>query len=353
MRVRDKLLTDMSYVLDAKQKRCAIDLKSADGLMLGICERKGGRLRISLNDEAKGRPHNFQPQENGMVLVLTPFPVRSLFMMNADGSGRRCILTMSDNTVTGSPDWSHDGKKIAFDAWKSIYGEGVGDAHMLMVNVDGSGRKELGPGYMPCWSLDDKQLAYSSHGPEPGVCIMNADGSDLCCIDPEGWGAQWSPKRNEITYTVYNNGRADLRVYDVDKRQQRALLERNYQQIYHQLTWSPDGAWLCFKGILPDGSAELAAVSAAGEKQGFKILVPASAMLDSVTGLAWGGSGSQIVFTGQPKGSSISRMYVVDFRDGKPPRLFPGVPGDWNIGTSVWSPDGKKIAFTAIPSEKR
>ena len=36
MRVRDKLLTDMSYVLDAKQKRCAIDLKSADGLMLGI-----------------------------------------------------------------------------------------------------------------------------------------------------------------------------------------------------------------------------------------------------------------------------------------------------------------------------
>ena len=190
-----------------------------------------------------------------MVLVLTPFPVRSLFMMNADGSGRRCILTMSDNTVTGSPDWSHDGKKIAFDAWKSIYGEGVGDAHMLVVNVDGSGRKELGPGYMPCWSLDDKQLAYSSHGPEPGVCIMNADGSDLRCIDPEGWGCNGRLSETRLPIRFITTVAADLRVYDVDKRQQRALLERNYQQIYHQLTWSPDGRGSASKGSCPTEAA--------------------------------------------------------------------------------------------------
>ena len=44
MRVRDKLLADMSYVLNAKQKPCAIDLKSADGVMLGICECRGRSL---------------------------------------------------------------------------------------------------------------------------------------------------------------------------------------------------------------------------------------------------------------------------------------------------------------------
>ena len=210
MRLRDKLLADISYVLNAKPTPWAIDLKSADGVMLGIRECRGDRLRISLNDQAKGRPHNFQPQDNGMVLLLTRFPVRSLYMMNGDGSGRKRILTMWDNTITGSPDWSHDGKKIALDAWKSIYGEGVGDACMLVINVDGSGRKDLGPGYMPCWSLDDKQLAYSSHGPEQGICIMKADGSDRRCIDPEGWGTHWSPKRNEIAYTLYQGGRADL-----------------------------------------------------------------------------------------------------------------------------------------------
>ncbi len=355
MRLRDKLLADISYVLNAKPTPWAIDLKSADGVMLGICECRGDRLRISLNDQAKGRPHNFQPQDNGMVLLLTRFPVRSLYMMNGDGSGRKRILTMWDNTITGSPDWSHDGKKIALDAWKSIYGEGVGDACMLVINVDGSGRKDLGPGYMPCWSLDDKQLAYSSHGPEQGICIMKADGSDRRCIDPEGWGAQWSPKRNEIAYTLYQGGRADLCIYDLGKRQRRALLDRDYQQVSHQLTWSPDGDWLAFEGTRPDGAVEIAAVSRAGEKQGFKIVVPASvtATFDSVGGgPAWGGSGSQIVFTGQSKGSRISRMYVVNFKDGKP-RLFPGLPDDWNIGTSVWSPGGKKIAFCAFPGEER
>ena len=84
--------------------------------------------------------------------------------------------------------------------------------------------------------------------------------------------------------------------------------------------------------------------------------MPASvtATFDSVGGgPAWGGSGSQIVFTGQSKGSRISRMYVVNFKDGKP-RLFPGLPDDWNVGTSVWSPGGKKIAFFAsFPGEER
>jgi uncharacterized protein (TIGR03067 family) len=90
MRVRDKRLVEMSYVLDAKQQPCAIDLKSADGRMLGIYERKGDRLRISLNDESAGRPQNFDEPSNGMIFVLTAFEVESLFTINADGSGRQC-----------------------------------------------------------------------------------------------------------------------------------------------------------------------------------------------------------------------------------------------------------------------
>ncbi len=263
MRMRDKPLAEMSYVLDAKQKPCAIDLKSADGVMLGICERKGDRLRISVNDEAQGRPHDFD-DASGMVLNLTAFEVESLFAIHADGSGRRCILTMPDYTVVGSPDWSRDGKRIAFDAWKSVYGEGLNSAHVLLVNADGRGMKDLGPGAMPSWSLDDKQLAFSSYGPDRGVCIMSADGSDRRCVAPDGWGVRWSPKRNELVFTVYDNGHADLCIYDVAKQERRLLLDRAYQRIYWGLAWSPDGAWIAFKGFLPEGGAEFAAVSAAG-----------------------------------------------------------------------------------------
>ena len=90
--------------------------------MLGICVRRADDLRISLNDQAKGRPKDFDRNHNGMVLVLRRYSGYRISLINADGTGLRHIVSLPDVTRLGSPDWSRDGKKIAFDGWKSIFG---------------------------------------------------------------------------------------------------------------------------------------------------------------------------------------------------------------------------------------
>ena len=220
----------------------------------------------------------------------------SLVVMNSDGSDPHAILTMPDYTFIGSPKWSHDGRKIVFDGWRSVMGEGTGDAHVLVVNADGSGVKDLGPGGMPGWSPDDKQITFCRYNDERGVFVMNADGSNARQIDAEGWGSQWSPKRDEIAYTVYGQNGAKLCIYDLAKQERRELEHKAYGQIYWGISWSPEGDRICFKGVVHDGNNgnganEIAAISVKGENGGFKVLLPSAAKPEannSCMTVSWG-----------------------------------------------------------------
>ena len=132
------------------------------------------------------------------------------------------------------------------------------------------------------------------------------------------------------------------------------LLDRPYRRIYWGLAWSPDGAWICFKGMLPDGSLQIAAVSIDGEKRGFKIVLPSSAMPEignSNCTMTWGGTGSQIMISMKTKSDRRSQFYVFDFSSDQPPELLAGFPADWTSADAAWSPDGEKMAFSATPSE--
>jgi TolB protein len=349
LRAGRTVLMDMSYVLDSAQVPWAIDLKSPTGVMLGICARNGDALTISLNDEAKGRPRDFNDSSSTMILALRRVYGSPLFVISADGSDPHQLAGVPDSMGTGSPDWSHDGKRIAFDGWQPAFGEDWGQAHVFVINADGSSLKDLGPGAMPSWSPDDKQLTYCQYGPDRGVWIMNADGSGRRQIDANGWGSQWSPKRNEIAYTVHDGGAA-LWVHDVAKNEHRELLERSYNQIYWGLTWSPDGRWVCFKGVLSEGGSEIAAVSAEGEQKGFKVLLPSSALPEvrnAACTMSWGGTGSQILVAMQTKADRTPRLYTLDSAGAKPPRLFPKFPADWMSSSMCWSPDGKRVVLSA------
>ena len=99
----------------------------------------------------------------------------AVYVMRPDGSDVRKVARLDDFRAHGSPRWSHDGRRLAFDA----SGGPNGARKFFVVNVDGSGLKELGDHAMPDWSLDDKQLIYlhfGGGGTQSGTWVQNLDG---------------------------------------------------------------------------------------------------------------------------------------------------------------------------------
>ncbi len=353
LRAGPEIVSEMTYTIDPKASPRTIDIKSPEGPMLGIYEMRGNGLRISLNDEAKGRPKDVDPKNCGMAITLRRFYSETIFVMDADGGNLRPVATLPELTAQGSPDWSHNGKLLAIDAWRSIVGESYDNSHVFLVGVekDGESLKDLGPGAMPSWSPDDKKIVFSQYAPERGVCIMNADGSGREMIDPAGWSAQWSPKRNEIAFTTNAGGSANICVYDVDKKERRMLLKKPYQQVLWGLAWSPDGQWVCFKGVNSEGRPEIAAVSVDGEEKGFKIALPGSASpeVDNASStLSCGGPGSQALLSMKGVNDHQPQFYTIDFLNGATPQRLAGFPENWKACDPAWSPDGKEIAFSAV-----
>ena len=160
---------------------------------------------------------------------------------------------------------------------------------------------------------------------------MNADGTGRQLIDASGWGSQWSPKRNEIAYTVNEQRRAELVVYDVAKQQRRTLpLENAYSQIYWGLTWSPDGKWICFKGNLTGGSGNRRRLHR-GREEGLQshraehhAARDRQRRHDDRLGRAEQRDSRLDAIEERPQ----SRLYLFDFAGGKKPKLFPGIPAD-------------------------
>jgi Tol biopolymer transport system component len=275
--------------------------------------------------------------------------------MDADGKNLRTLVALPEYTAIGSSAWSPDGKRIAFDAWRTVFGEGFAHIHEFVANADGTDARDLCEGRIPSWSPDGKRLALSCYGGNSGVWIVNADGKGAELVDRAGFGSYWCPTGNRIAYAAHGSSGANLYVRDLDKAEEgRPLLTRAYRQVYWGMSWSPDGQWIAFRANTPDGKGELAAVHVDGEAKGFKVLLP-KAMPESgdrfSSHIAWAGDGKRILVGLCPPTSQRGhKLYFLDFAQKAPPQLVPGpYPDGYITGVSL-SRDGKRILFGISPS---
>ncbi|MFK7779514.1 MAG: translocation protein TolB, partial [Gimesia sp.] len=267
------------------------------------------------------------------------------YLATPEGKNPKVYHVAKDYYNTGSPVFSPDGSKLAYDGWKSQDGESFSNVQILVANADGSDQKIIGPGAMPSWSPGGNRIAFSQLSPY-GVAIMNADGSDPKLIDSGGWGAQWSPDGKKIAYRSSTSGKANLRIYDLIEDTKSDLFpdgESPYSAIYWNMTWSPDSNWVCFLGRrAEDKMYEVATVNVAGMEEGYKVHFKSK--VSPYQDMAWHPQGDMIVF-GSP-GSPRKLLKFNPADDKAPEPLEIEVDGNINGGVT-FTPDGQHLLFNA------
>jgi len=133
--------------------------------------------------------------------------IPDLWLVRPNGTGAHRLVARA-----GSPAWSSDGGRIAFDSPGGIW----------TVRPDGSGRRKVvsGDAGEPSWSPDARRLAFTSwqHG-APEIYVANADGSHarrLTRNAVEDFGARWSPDGTRILYTHGTDGAHQVYVMNAD-----------------------------------------------------------------------------------------------------------------------------------------
>ena len=111
----------------------------------------------------------------------------ALTVMNLDGSGRRVVYHLSRNRGDlNGPAFSPNGKQLVFEHVSSGFTSRPGAHAVFVVNLDGSGLKQLTPwsensGDNPDWSPDGKWILFHSHVNDPleqgQYFVIRPDGS--------------------------------------------------------------------------------------------------------------------------------------------------------------------------------
>ena len=174
----------------------------------------------------------------------------NLYIMNADGSNVRQLTHKSG--IYQNPAWSPQGDVIAFEM------EQKGAWRMYLINIDGSGKRPIGPlaAYHPSWSPDGEEIGFITEENDSYVgAIMKSDGTDVRKFtDLRGdlGSPKWSPDGRRIAFDAVLETNFDIYVMDSDGSNLKRLTSG--PAVDARPEWSPDGQEIVFHSTRDYGS---------------------------------------------------------------------------------------------------
>jgi Tol biopolymer transport system component len=257
------------------------------------------------------------------------------------------------------PAFSPDGTKIAF------FEPGPADDFVIEVaNADGSGARGLGRTAAPrplAWSPDGTRLAFVAGTSEADarIAVVRSDGTGVATVADDAslvGPPSWSPDGTRLAYTTRNA--ADIAVANADGSGARKLVDDQVQDAAP--AWSPDGSQIAFFRAAPfalvlylihrDGSGLRQLGSTSGA-------VNTSPFVPGFAPAAWSPDGTRLAYTSIVPFSSYryGTTYKEDVyslaADGSSDRRLTTSSALGSGFSSVWSPDGTRIAFVSSRGE--
>jgi Tol biopolymer transport system component len=181
-----------------------------------------------------------------------------VYVMNADGSGVTNLTTSPADVASwfsqGSPKWSPDTTRIAYD----------GDDGLYVMNVDGSDQTKIAAGQDASWSPDGTRIAFEGAG--GAIWSVAPDGSGLVQLTSgvgfDGFPA-YSPDGAKIAYYHGQSNDRAIFVMNADGSNQTRVADFQADTMGRPV-WSPDGSMLAFDLYFTDQTWDIYAVNSDG-----------------------------------------------------------------------------------------